>query len=90
MIDSLTPYTRRDTLAATEVNPEVASWAGFLVEAWLTSILVLTILGATDDQRKPVYMPSLPIGMAVAVDIMAGVSIVLSVSIRDYNIKQRP
>jgi hypothetical protein len=36
-------------------------------------MLVLTVLGSTDSDRKNIYMPTIPIGMAVALGIMIGV-----------------
>ncbi len=43
------------------------------MEAWLTFILVQTVWGATNGRRKKLFMPSIPIGLAVTMDIMAGV-----------------
>ena len=70
----MTPANRRDNLACTLVNPEIAPWQGLIVEAWITFILVLTIHGSTNEKRKPsLFMPTIPIGFAVALGIMAGV-----------------
>ena len=60
-------------MAATLVHDDLTAWQGVLVEAWLTFILVQTIWGATNSARKKLFMPSIPIGLAVAMDIMAGV-----------------
>ncbi len=46
---------------------------GMFVEMWLTFILVQTIWGATNKKRRRVLMPGLPIGLAVALDIITGV-----------------
>ena len=46
-----------------------------LTEAWITCILVITIIGSTNRRRKgELYMATLPIGLAVALGIMSAVS----------------
>ena len=71
---SVTPAHHRETLAATVLGEDIASWQGFLVEAMITFILVLTVFGATNSDRKPdLHMPTIPIGLAVALGIMSGV-----------------
>ena len=75
MVCSITPENRRETLSATELNPELNVWQGLLVEVWLTFILVSTIHGATNSKRKGnLYMPTIIIGCAVTVGVMSGVS----------------
>jgi glycerol uptake facilitator-like aquaporin len=72
---SVTPAQYRGQLAATTLGPDVQPWQGFLVEVWVTCILLLTIYGATNEIRKGnVYMPTLLIGFAVALGIMSAVS----------------
>ncbi|KAK2149524.1 hypothetical protein LSH36_448g02009 [Paralvinella palmiformis] len=69
----ITPRNHTDTLAATMLHPDMKPWQGFLVELWITMILVLTILGATNDLRKrPLYMPPIMIGMAISLGIASG------------------
>ena len=72
---SVTPSSHRESLSATTVHPDIDPWVGMIIEAWLTSILVFTVFGATDSTRRKVFFPSFPIGMAIALDIMAGVSL---------------
>ena len=69
----MTDSDNREELAATTVDPSLEAWQGFIVEIWLTWILVQTIFGATNLRRKKVFMAGIPIGMAVALDVMAGV-----------------
>ena len=73
-VTSLTPSTRRESLAATVLNPELEPWQGMLIEVWLTFFLVCVILGATNQKRKGnLFMPTIVIGFAVAVGVMSGV-----------------
>ena len=71
---SVTPGHMRESLGATRVNPEMAAWQGVIVEAWLTCLLMLTVRGATCEKRRKVYMPSIPIGLVIGMDVMVGVS----------------
>ena len=74
MTFSLTPPSRRETLAATQLHPDLEPWQGVLIEAWLTFNLVCTIQGATNARRKGhIYMPTIIIGCAVTVGAMTGV-----------------
>ena len=71
---SITPEAARETLGAFVVTPGVEPWQGFLTEAWITFQLMLTILGSTNSARKDdLFMPVIPIGVSVAVGIMAAV-----------------
>ncbi|KAK2168365.1 hypothetical protein LSH36_17g03077 [Paralvinella palmiformis] len=72
-IDYVHPENYTGTLAATLLHPQVTAWKGVLIETWLTFVLVLTILGATDRVRKAhVYMPTLIIAMAVGIGVSCG------------------
>lgn len=73
-IYAMTPSGSRDGLAATLVNDDIEPWKGMLIEAWITTILVLTIFGATNAKRKAVFMPTIPIGFAIALGIMSGIA----------------
>ncbi|ELT95009.1 hypothetical protein CAPTEDRAFT_46197, partial [Capitella teleta] len=69
---AVTPSNKRETLAVTNLGPEVEAWQGFLVELWATFVLVVTILGSTNANRKGrVYMPTIFIGFAVTLGIMS-------------------
>ncbi|KAK2175376.1 hypothetical protein NP493_737g02067 [Ridgeia piscesae] len=69
----MTPASRREGLSATMVNAELEPWQGMLVEAWITAILVLTIYGSTNDNRKDtLFMPTIPIGFAITLGILTG------------------
>ena len=71
----MTPSAHREGLAATTLHPEVKPWQGMLIEAWITAILVTSIHGATNQQRKgALFIPTIPIGFAVALGIMSAVS----------------
>ncbi len=70
----MTASQHRGTLARTEVSDDIEQWQGVFVELWLTFILVQTIWGATNRRRRRVFLPSVPIGCALALDIMTGVS----------------
>lgn len=73
-LHSITPATRRENLSATTLHPEMTPWQGYLMEAWLTFILVSVIQGATNIKRKGnIYMPTLIIGSYVSVAVMTGV-----------------
>ena len=72
---SVTASQHRGSLARTEVSDDIEQWQGVFVELWLTFILVQTIWGATNRRRRRVFLPSLPIGLAVALDIMTGVRV---------------
>ena len=72
---SVSPSPYIGNLAVTSTNGLLPPWKGMLVEMWLTCMLVLTIWGATDKKRRAVHMSSIPIGMAVAMCTMAGVSL---------------
>ncbi|ELU02847.1 hypothetical protein CAPTEDRAFT_180401 [Capitella teleta] len=71
-IYAVTPADFRGNLALTDLNEGMEPWQGYLVETWVTCILVLTILGATNERRKGnVYMPTILIGFAVCLGIMS-------------------
>ena len=71
---SVTPSQFRERLGATTVNSSMEPWQGLVVEAWLTCLLLLTICGATCQKRRPVFMPSIPIGLVIGMDVMIGVN----------------
>jgi glycerol uptake facilitator-like aquaporin len=72
-IKTVHPANYTGTLAATVLHPEMEPWQGVLVEIWLTFILVLTILGATNQVRKVnIYMPTLIIMLAVGNGVSCG------------------
>ena len=71
---SVTPPQHRETLAATVLSKDITSWQGFLVEGAITFILVMTVFGATNSDRKcDLHMPTIPIGFAISLGIMSGV-----------------
>lgn len=73
---AVTPSKYRGNLAATTLEPDVDSWQGMLIEAWITCMLVITILGSTNVRRKGnVYMATLPIGFSISMGIMSAVSV---------------
>ena len=72
-INTVHPENYTGTLAATVLHPAISPWQGVLIETWLTFVLVLTILGATDRIRKgEIYMPTLIICMAVGIGVSCG------------------
>ena len=75
----ITPANHRGHLAATELHPDMTVWQGLGVEIWLTFNLVLTVHGCTYPGRKEnTYMFTIPIGMAVSVAVLSGVSEIYS------------
>ena len=77
----ITPADYRDRLAATTLGDKVTPFQGVLTEAWITCMLVITILGSTNMRRKgELYMATLPIGFAVMLGIMAAVSVLFMLS----------
>ncbi|ELT87914.1 hypothetical protein CAPTEDRAFT_37043, partial [Capitella teleta] len=69
------PSASRGHLSATSLGPGVEPHQGFLIEAWITCLLVLTVFGSTNKKRKgSLHMPAVPIGLAVALGIMTGVN----------------
>ena len=74
-VDRVTPEHRRDSLAATTLSSEIQVWEGVVIEAWLTFMLVITIHGSVNKRRKKdgLFMPTIPIGMAVTMGVICGV-----------------
>ncbi len=72
--DRITPREFVESLAATTVQPGLSPWKAVVVELLITASLVLTIFGATNEKRRSVFLPSLPIGMAVMLGVLIGVS----------------
>lgn len=71
---SVTPSAFRDRLAVTSLHDDVTPLQGVFIEAWITAILVLVIFGSTNARRKSdLFMPTIPIGFAVALGIMSAV-----------------
>lgn len=69
---AITPAQFQDRLSATGLGPGVTPWQGYLTEAWITCILVITIMGSTNPARKiGLQMPPLFIGLAVSLCIFA-------------------
>ncbi|KAK2156597.1 hypothetical protein LSH36_209g04037 [Paralvinella palmiformis] len=69
---AITPIKSQNNLAATLLGNDVSSWQGVLVEIWITFMLVITVLGATNTRIKgTLLIPGLPIGFAVALGIMS-------------------
>ena len=70
----VTPVTKRGGLAATTLSPLVQPWQGYLIEAWITLLLVLIILGATNSRWKgQLFVPNIIIGFAVTCGILCAV-----------------
>jgi aquaporin Z len=65
-------------LAATGYGPHSPGgyglWSAFLAEMFLTMLLVVTVLGATDD-RAPAGFAGIPIGLILTVIILAGIPV---------------
>ena len=57
------------------LHPDITIGQGVVMEAWLTFILMQTIWGSINSRRRRVLSPSIPIGLAYVVDILAGVRI---------------
>ena len=57
------------------LHPDITIGQGVVMEAWLTFILMQTIWGSINSRRRRVVSPSIPIGLAYVVDILAGVRI---------------
>ena len=72
----MTPYV--DNLhggfALTMLAPRVTHAQGVFVEAFATSILVFTVLGSTNQERRSMFMPAIPIGLAVGCALLTAVS----------------
>ncbi|XP_013390344.1 aquaporin AQPAe.a isoform X2 [Lingula anatina] len=73
LIYIITPANATGGLATTTVNRDMTPAQGMVVEMYLTFMLVFVIFGATDS-RKKITMPSLVIGMAVAMNICTGIN----------------
>ena len=69
----MTAEENHGNFARTTVHSSIKQWQGVFVEMWLTFILVQTVWGATNKKRRRVFIPSLPVGLAVALDTMTGV-----------------
>ncbi len=70
----VTPTEFTETLAATVVRPDVGPWKGLIVEMLITANLVFTVFGATNEKKKSVFMPSIPISFAVLLGVLIGVN----------------
>ncbi len=72
----VTPGDKRGLVGATVLADGLKSWQGFLIELWITLILVITVLGSTNKcRKKDLRMFVIPIGLAVALGIMVAVSL---------------
>ena len=60
--------------ALTMLAKGVTPLQGVFMEAFATSLLVFTVLGSTNDQRRDVTLPALPIGLAVGCALLTAVS----------------
>ena len=63
------------------LHPDITIGQGVVMEAWLTFILMQTIWGSINSKRRRVLSPSIPIGLAYVVDILAGVRTYYSITI---------
>ncbi|CAH1789497.1 unnamed protein product [Owenia fusiformis] len=72
-IYGVTPASRRGNLAVTAPGPEVTDTQAVLLEMFFTAVLILSILGATDERLKPRYVPSVPIGTTLTALVLMGV-----------------
>lgn len=68
----LTPSDKIGNLGVTLPAADVPDWKAMVVELWVTGQLVFVILASTDDGRRKVRMPALPIGFSVTVGILTG------------------
>ena len=71
----ITPSKQRDDMEVMTLHPDITIGQGVVMEAWLTFILMQTIWGSINSRRRRVLSPSIPIGLAYVVDILAGVRI---------------
>ena len=72
----VTPAAFRDRLGATTLHYDVTPAQGVFIEAWTTSIVILVLFGSTNSRRKnDLFMPTIPVGFAIALGMMASVSI---------------
>lgn len=75
-LSRVTPSKHHGTLAVTMVHPDMHVFQGLAVEIWLTFNLLLTVHGCTYSGRKThKFMFTIPIGMAVMVAVLSGVSL---------------
>ena len=65
---------RRPAVGRRARPPGVTPLQGVFMEAFATSLLVFTVLGSTNDQRRDVTLPALPIGLAVGCALLTAVS----------------
>ena len=71
----LTPPSRRGVFAPFQPADELGPFRGMLLEVVISMLLFFVVLGVTDARRGVTCnMPGLPIGCAVAVDIMCAVN----------------
>ncbi|CAD5112179.1 DgyrCDS1412 [Dimorphilus gyrociliatus] len=68
----MTPIEKIGNLGATVPAVDVPTWKALIVEMWVTGQLVFVILASTDDHRRKVRMPALPVGFSVTVGILTG------------------
>jgi len=59
----------------TDVNEELTAGQGFVFELIFTYILVLSILGVTDQNRPKFGSPAVEIGLTIATVHLAAVSL---------------
>lgn len=59
-------------LGATLLSPDLGLWAGILLEAILTFLLVFTVFGTAADERRSGRSHGLTIGLVVALGILVG------------------
>lgn len=62
-----------ESLSATLVSARIEPWQGMIVEMMLGFILLITVLGSTDERYGPKPMAPIAIGFAVGLDILAAV-----------------
>ena len=56
------------------LHPDMTPLQGMGIEWVITTSLVFIIAGALDERNRKVFMPGLPVGMAVGAGILCAVS----------------
>lgn len=64
---AITPESVRGNVGATFLDDGIENWQGFLIEFWISLVLVIAVIGSLNRLRKKeLYMFVIPIGLAIA------------------------